>query len=269
MPNLSVRTAVVRGTPLEVANVAARVTVDYLAFVPAGVTWPEDHLRRCVEQLRSDLSVGMAGGSCSGSPAGALDLFVPLGGAVIRHSAFHAIEGFDPAFEVLADLDFGWRLWLRGYRVRSTGDRPPGVEAAPRPGGDLQEATQALLARVLDDTSLEGDLWTSAPGVVALPLRRRPPTRDPALSDEGRRRAAPPGARRRRVVGEAGARGRAGRGVPGSLGGPGPGGDPAAHRGRDPGHAGAADGGPRDQGAPDRPAARPPSRCRAGHHGAM
>jgi glycosyltransferase involved in cell wall biosynthesis len=167
VPNLTVKTAVVQGARLDAANVAARASADYLAFVPAGVTWPAEHLERCVHQLRSDLSVGLVGGSATGAPDGSLDLFVPLGGAIVRHSAFHAIEGFDPAFDLLTDVDFGWRLWLRGYRVRSAGPVPPGVPSAVGPPDRLPDATRSLLARVLDDTSLAGEPWSSSIGTAA------------------------------------------------------------------------------------------------------
>ncbi len=168
VPDLIVRSEVVDGpTPLVAANVAARARVEYLAFVPAGTVWPAGHLERCVGALRSDLSVGMAGGSPGGAPDGELELFTALASSVVRHSAFHAIEGFDPGVDVLTDLDFGWRLWLRGFRARSTGPAPTGADAPLRADATaLELATGQLLARVLDDTSF-GDTWNAAPGPAA------------------------------------------------------------------------------------------------------
>src|SRR4029079_3162919 len=114
---------------LDAANLAARAGVTYLAFVPAGSTWPEGHLARCIEHLRAALSMGIAGESPGGAPDGQLELFVPLATAVVRHSAFHAVEGFDPAFGELTDVDLWCRVGLRGFRVCS-----PGPAADPSSG---------------------------------------------------------------------------------------------------------------------------------------
>ena len=254
--DLNVKTAVVQGARLEAANVAARATADYIAFVPAGVSWPEGHLERCIHHLRADLSVGMAGGSASGAPDGALELFVPFGGAVVRHSAFHAVEGFDPAFAVLTDVDFGWRLWLRGYRVRSAGAAPPGVVTAAAPADELEAATRSMLARVLDDTSLVGDAWSSPTGTAA---RRAAAGRRLVIQRSrarGRRRAAPARPRRRGALGCPRAGRRAGRRGPRHLGCARPRRAPSPHRRRHPRHAGPADGRARHPRPPDRPAAR-------------
>ena len=155
IPNLDVRTQVIEGSAaLQDANRAARADVDYLAFVPAGTEWTVEHLLACITSLRNDLSIGMVGWSTTGAPAGSFELFVPLGGAVVRHSAFHAVEGFDPGFAALVDVDLGWRLWLCGYRVASLG--------AGGPGSAIADATEVppLLASVLDDSSMVGDRWT-------------------------------------------------------------------------------------------------------------
>ena len=168
IPDLVVEVVVAAGaSPYDGANHAARAAnVDYLAFVPAGVTWPEDHLRCCIEVLRGDLSTGMVGGSPGGQEAGSTEIFVPLASAVVRHTAFHAVEGFDPDFDLLADVDLGWRLWLRGYRVRGTGPAPPHTEDRV-PAAGLESAALGLLARVLDDSSLDPVVWREDSALLA------------------------------------------------------------------------------------------------------
>ncbi|MFL6205017.1 MAG: glycosyltransferase [Acidimicrobiales bacterium] len=164
--NLLIHREVVSGgrNALESANAAARADVTYLAFVPAGCTWPAGHLERCIGRLRADLSLGMVGASAGGSPAGHLELFVPLATAVVRHSAFHAAEGFDPAFEELTDADLGWRIWLRGFRVCSEGPAPqPATAAVP---ADADEATRRLLGRVLDDGTFD-ERWHGGPAAAS------------------------------------------------------------------------------------------------------
>jgi glycosyltransferase involved in cell wall biosynthesis len=163
VPNLLIQHDVVGAgrNALDAANLAARAGVTYLAFVPAGATWPEGHLARCIEHLRADLSIGIAGESPGEAPDGQLELFVPLATAVVRHSAFHAVEGFDPAFGELTDVDLGWRVWLRGFRVCSTGPAADPSSAPPVPA-NADAATRHLLARVLDDSSFD-ERWHGAP----------------------------------------------------------------------------------------------------------
>ncbi|HSR53398.1 MAG TPA: glycosyltransferase family 2 protein [Acidobacteriota bacterium] len=47
------------------------------------------------------------------------EVLFPCGGAMlVRRSVFLELEGFDPDyFAIFEDVDFGWRLWVSGYRV--------------------------------------------------------------------------------------------------------------------------------------------------------
>lgn len=133
---------------------------DYLVFVTAGTEVPPGFLEAAVEQLRADASTGLVGWSPGGGAAGDLELFVPLAACVVRHSAFHALGGFDAIVEgAMEDVDLGWRMWLGGYRVRSLGPAPAGVAARRESPDALRHATALVLASLLDDTSIAPGPW--------------------------------------------------------------------------------------------------------------
>jgi glycosyltransferase involved in cell wall biosynthesis len=153
----------------EVNRAATVERNDYIVLVDAGVAVPPGAIEAAVEALRADASAGLAGWSPGGSEAGTLELFTPLTLCVARHRAFHAVEGLPlDVVGPMAAVDLGWRIWLAGYRVRSTGPRPasttPPIE---RSGTDLASDTLTLLATVLDDTSIEPSLWADAPAARA------------------------------------------------------------------------------------------------------
>ena len=162
----------------EARNRAATVDhVDYIVLATAGVEVPDGFLAAAIEQLRADASTGLVGWSPTGAPPGTFELFVPLDACVVRHSAFHALGGFDADVDpVLEGLDFGWRMWLGGYRVRSVGGSPAGGVAAAGDPDDLRRATAFVLASVLDDASMSATTWAEpsfAAARVAASLRRR------------------------------------------------------------------------------------------------
>ncbi len=137
---------------------------DYLVFVRAGVDLTAGFVGDAIAQMRADASSGLVGWSPGGQPAGAFELFVPVGACVVRHSAFHAVGGFDHAVDGdLEALDLGWRMWLGGYRVRSVGAPPVGLAACGEADDRLRRATALVLASVLDPTSLAGEAWVHAP----------------------------------------------------------------------------------------------------------
>ena len=149
---------------------------DYLVLVAAGTELTPGFVAAAVHQLRADASTGLVGWSLTGSPSGALELFVPLSACVVRHSAFHALGGFDADLPPLVEaLDLGWRMWLGGYRVRSVGSPPPAPASALDPD-QLRTGVALVLASVLDDTSIEPDAWADplyANARIAASGRRR------------------------------------------------------------------------------------------------
>lgn len=153
----------------EARNRAATVERnDYLLFVAAGTEVPPGFLEACVALLRADPSTGLVGWSPGGREPGSFELFVPLSACVVRHSAFHALGGFDVAVAGdLEALDIGWRMWLAGYRVRSADPAPPGAAGLTAPAAALTSATALILASVLDDTSLGADAWADRAAAAA------------------------------------------------------------------------------------------------------
>ena len=213
-------------------------TADYLVFVPVGASWPGS-TRRCIA-APARRSLGRARRRLGHrAPAGALELFVPLGVAVVRHSAFHAVGGFDPASPSSPTSTSGGGCGSPATGC-AAGAGPP---AAPlrRRRRRARRATGMVLARVLDDTSLDA-------GLVRTDGHGRPPggrrrrlliQRSPAAR---RRRAAAARPRRRGRVGRRRALRRArGRG-PRQLGRARAGRAPPPHRGGHLRHAGAPHG---------------------------
>ncbi|MGV3759081.1 MAG: hypothetical protein ACO1PW_05990, partial [Actinomycetota bacterium] len=152
-------------------NRAATVDrVDYLTFVAAGTALSSVQLQDAVDLMREDLSVGLVGWSPGREERGTLVPFVVGNGCVVRHSAFHAVGGFDAGLgSGLDDLDLGWRIWLAGWRVRSLGPAPEHLSWELHDGLDLEERIRRMLAVLLDATSL-GDVWASPDGRRAAQL---------------------------------------------------------------------------------------------------
>jgi glycosyltransferase involved in cell wall biosynthesis len=141
---------------------------DYLLFVTAGAEITAGAIAARIEVLRADPSCGLVGPSPGGIPTGGFDLFVSADGCVLRHDAFYAIGGFDHATAgPLAAFDMGWRLWLAGYRVRSSGPSPSAGSLVGVPEAELRTGTAGVLAAVLDDTSFDPGAW-SEPSVVSV-----------------------------------------------------------------------------------------------------
>ena len=168
-------------------KVATGAGVDYLAFVAAGSQTPASFVESAVARLRADPSTGLVGWSPTGAEPGSLELFAPTEACVVRHSAFHAVGGFHAAVAAsLEAVDLGWRMWMSGYRVRTLGP-PPSPPAAPAGGApDLQGATAAMLAALLDDTSFDTEAWSgSGPATArrAAAGRRRLVQRDRRRGD--------------------------------------------------------------------------------------
>ena len=120
---------------------------------------------------------------------------------MVRHSAFHAVEGFDPAFAVLTDVDFGWRLWLRGYRVRSAGAAPPGVVTAAAPAGRARGGHPLDAGARPRRHEPRRRCVVLTDGHGRPPGGRRPAAGDPAVTGARRRRAAPARPCRRGALG--------------------------------------------------------------------
>lgn len=164
VPDLDVEVVIAdNDVGVDALNRAATVDrVDYLAFVSADRPVPASFLADCVAQLRADLSTGAVGWSPRGQEAGAVELFVPTEAVVARHSAFHAVAGFDATRSGgLHGLDLGWRMWLAGYRVRSVGPSPH-----PVPVHDPEGAAASLrdgLAAYLEPGSFTGP-WETPEG---------------------------------------------------------------------------------------------------------
>ena len=149
-------------------NQAAIVdNIDYFAVVRASAPLDDGWLADCVSLLRQDLSTGLVGWSPGGVDRGELDLFASHHAFVVRHSAFHAVSGFDPGLGGgLDDLDLGWRLWLAGFRVRSSGPLPAELSRAVEDPAEAVSALQAMLGAFLDPLSLTGP-WTTGEGRAA------------------------------------------------------------------------------------------------------
>ena len=147
---------------VDAVNKAALVeNIDYMAFVEAGTLLPDGWLAGCVEQLRADLSTGLVGWSPSGAAPGTPELFAARPAFVVRHSAFHFVSGYDPDLDpALHDVDLGWRLWLAGYRVRSAGPSPDGVDVELRDPERAIGSFPAMLASHLSSTSF-GEPWST------------------------------------------------------------------------------------------------------------
>ncbi|HVE47865.1 MAG TPA: glycosyltransferase [Acidimicrobiales bacterium] len=172
---------------------AARAAGRYVAFLAAGARPPQDWLQAAVEVFEGDGSVacvapgveGAPGGlSFSGHPAAAAPpaeggsevLYPSTEAMVVVGETFLAAGGFDADYERFGEeVDFGWRLWLLGHRVRAcpapavsvAAVAEPAVEAANRQTMAERNAL-ATIFKHYDERSLAAAL----PAAIGLGLRR-------------------------------------------------------------------------------------------------
>lgn len=120
---------------------AAAAAADFVAFLAVGAVPSSGWLEAPLALFREDGSIGcvapaldgiepcglsFGGRPVTGGPVAAGDvdvLFAPTTAMVVRSSVFSAAGGFDEAFDRWGeDVDFGWRIWLLGHRVRRCPD---------------------------------------------------------------------------------------------------------------------------------------------------
>jgi GT2 family glycosyltransferase len=116
---------------------------EFLAFVTNDVVLSSDWLRRMVEVIDADVSIGAVGSKVLevrrhatitelriiyplgtlyipwNKEIGILDIDCPSGQAfVVRKQVFHLVGGFDPNYFAYYDeVDLGWRIRLQGYNI--------------------------------------------------------------------------------------------------------------------------------------------------------
>ena len=138
--------------PVTLLNLAvADVGADCVAFLDSDVEVGPDWLAELVaayDPAGGVLCVGSRLGGGGGSVGAAEALFAPRSAMLVERNLYRNVGGFDGEFlGVLDDADFGWRLWVLGYRVMVAGCP---VRALVGGGEDRRELVErnALLSMV-------------------------------------------------------------------------------------------------------------------------